>query len=59
MWQEPSIDTSKRVIVKLTRERRADPLDEDTAQLHSEPAKVRFRWRRRFGWPDDQTQREI
>jgi hypothetical protein len=59
MYEQPSIDTSKRVIVKLTRERRSDPLDDGTVQLQSEPAKVRFRVYRRFSWSDDQTQKEI
>jgi hypothetical protein len=55
----PTMDTSKRVIAKVTQERRADPLDEETAQLQSEPAKVRVRAHRRYGWSDDQVQREI
>lgn len=59
MYDVPSIDSSKRVIAKLTRERRADPLDEETVQLQSEPAKVRFRVHRRWSWSDEQTQKEI
>ena len=59
MHNVPAIDTSKRVIAKLTRERRADPLDEETVQLQSEPAKIRFRAHRRWGWSDEQTQKEI
>jgi hypothetical protein len=59
MYNLPTMDTSKRVIVKVTHERRADPLDEETAQLQSEPAKVRFRVHRRYGWSDDQVEKEI
>ena len=59
MYNTPSMDTAKRVIAKVTRERRADPLDDETAQLQSEPAKVRIRVHRRYGWSDDQTQKEI
>jgi hypothetical protein len=59
MLQEPAVDTSKRVITKVTRERRADPLEEDNVHLNSEPAHVRFRVHRRYGWSDAQTQREI
>jgi hypothetical protein len=55
----PGIDTSRRVIAKVTRERRSDPLDDESVQLQSEPAKVRFRVLRRYGWSDDQTQKEI
>lgn len=59
MPKEPVVDDSKRVITKLTRERRADPLEEDNAHLNSEPAHMRFRVHRRYGWPDEQAQREI
>ena len=59
MTKEPALDSSRRVTGKFTQERRADPLDEETVQLQSEPAKVRFRAHRRYGWSDDQTQKEI
>jgi hypothetical protein len=59
MYNTPAIDNSKRVIAKLTRERRADPFDEESVQLQSEPAKVRLRVHRRWGWSDEQTQKEI
>jgi hypothetical protein len=59
MLKEPSIDTSRRMIAKLTRERRADPHDDETVQLQSEPAKNRVRVHRRYGWTDDETQEEI
>ena len=59
MTKEPALDSSRRVIGKFTQERRADPLDEETVQLQSEPAKVRVRAHRRYGWSDDQTQKEI
>ncbi len=59
MYHVSAMDTTKRVIAKLTRERRADPLDEESAQLQSEPAKVRLRVHRRYGWSDEQTQKEI
>jgi hypothetical protein len=59
MPKEPTVDSSRRVIAKVTQERRSDPLDEETAQLQSEPAKVRFRAHRRHSWSDDQTQKEI
>ena len=55
----PGMDTSKRVIAKVIREHRSDPLDEESVQLQSEPAKVRFRVLRRYGWSDDETQKEI
>jgi hypothetical protein len=59
MFKEPALDSSRRVIAKITQERRSDPLDEETVQLQSEPAKVRFRAHRRYSWSDDQTQKEI
>lgn len=59
MCQQPAIDSSERMIVKLTRERRSDPLEDATPQLHSEPAKARIRAHRRYGWPDEETQKEI
>jgi hypothetical protein len=59
MTKEPAFDTSRRVIAKVTQERRSDPLDEETVQLQSEPVKVRFRAHRRYSWSDDQTQKEI
>jgi hypothetical protein len=59
MTKEPALDSSRRVIAKLTQERRADPLDEETVQLQSEPAKFRLRAHRRCGWSDEQTQKEI
>ena len=59
MANEPVQDSSKRPIAKVLREHRSDPLDEETSQLQSEPAKVRFRAHRHHGWSDDQTQKEI
>ena len=59
MTKEPAVDSSRRVIANVTQERRSDPLDEETVQLQSEPAKVRFRAHRRVSWSDDQTQKEI
>jgi hypothetical protein len=59
MGHEPASDSATRVIARLTRERRADPCDDETAQLQSEPAKVRVRAQRRHGWPDEETQKEI
>lgn len=59
MLKEPGHDSSKRPIAKVLREHRCDPLDDDTLQLQSEPAKVRFRVHKHQGWSDDQTQKEI
>jgi hypothetical protein len=59
MNKEPALDSSRRVIAEITQERRADPFDEETAQLQSEPAKFRLRAHRRHGWSDDQAQKEI
>lgn len=59
MCQDPAIEASEKMIIKLTRERRLDPLDEETAPLHSEPIKARVRAHRRYGWSDDEAQREI
>ena len=39
MFNEPAQDSSKRPIAKVFRENRCDPLDEETLQLQSEPAK--------------------
>ena len=59
MTKEPAVDSSRRVISNVTQERRSDPLDEETVQLQSEPAKARFRAHKRASWSDDQTQKEI
>ena len=59
MFKEPALDSSKRPIARVLSEHRCDPLDEETAQLQSEPAKVRFRPHKHHGWSDDQTQKEI
>ena len=59
MFKEPAMDSSKRVIAKVMREWRSDPLDEETFQVQSEPTTVRFRAHRRRGWSDDRTQQEI
>lgn len=59
MFKEPALDSSKRPIAKVLREHRCDPLDDETLQLQSEPAKVRFRVHKHTGWSDDQTQKEI
>jgi hypothetical protein len=59
MSREPSSDSSKRPIAKVLREHRCDPLDDETNQSQSEPAKVRFRAHKHHGWSDDQTQKEI
>jgi hypothetical protein len=58
-FKEPALDSSKRPIAKVLREHRSDPFDDETLQLQSEPAKVRFRVHRHYGWSDDQTQKEI
>jgi hypothetical protein len=59
MSQEPVFEASEKMITKLTRERRSDPLDDEKAQLHSEPVRARIRAHRRHGWPDDEVQKEI
>lgn len=59
MCQDPVIEASEKMIIKLTRERRPDPLDDETRQPHSEPLKARIRAHRRYGWPDDEAQKEI
>jgi hypothetical protein len=59
MVKEPAQDSSQRPIAKVLREHRCDPLDEETQQLQSEPAKNRFRVHKHHGWSDDQTQKEI
>jgi hypothetical protein len=59
MSQERAVESAEKTITKLTRERRSDPLDDETAQLHSEPIRARLRVHRRYGWPDDEAQKEI
>jgi hypothetical protein len=59
MCQEPATEASEKMITKLTRERRSDPLDDETAQQHSEPVRARIRAHRRYGWPNDEAQKEI
>jgi hypothetical protein len=59
MFKQPAESSSERPIAKVLREHRCDPLDDETLQLQSEPAKVRFRVHKHHGWSDDQTQKEI
>jgi hypothetical protein len=59
VFKEPAQDSSQRPIAKVLSEQRCDPLDDETSQLQSDPAKTRFRPHKHHGWSDDQTQKEI